>query len=49
VLERISYGAGGRPLDSTSFAVNSESYEFTLSSQGPLPINARLRAAKIAA
>jgi GntR family transcriptional regulator len=48
VLERISYGAGGAPLESTSFVVNSESYEFTLSVQGPLPINARLRAAKIA-
>jgi len=48
VLERISYGAAERPLESTSFAVNSESYAFTLSVEGPLPINARLRAAKIA-
>ena len=47
VLERISYGATGRPLELTSFVVNSKSYEFTLSVQGPLPINARLRAAKI--
>ena len=49
VLERTSYDRDGRPRELTEFVVNSESYEFTLSAEGPLPINSGLRAASTAA
>jgi DNA-binding GntR family transcriptional regulator len=49
VLERTSYDREGRPRELTDFVVNSESYEFTLSAEGPLPINSGLRAASSAA
>lgn len=49
VLERTSYDREGRPCELTDFVVNSESYAFTLSAEGPLPINSGLRAASTAA
>jgi GntR family transcriptional regulator len=49
VLGRASYDGEDRPRELTEFVVNSETYEFTLSAEGPLPINSRLRAASSAA
>lgn len=43
VLERVSYDAAGKPQEFTQFYVNSETYEFTLSAQGPLPISSRIK------
>jgi len=48
VLNRVSYDAQGAPLETTAFVVNSDTYEFTLESQGPLPINRALKASQAA-
>jgi GntR family transcriptional regulator len=49
VLERTSYDREAQPRELTEFVVNSESYAFTLSAEGPLPLNSGLRAASTAA
>lgn len=49
VLDRTSYDVEDRPRELTEFVVNSDSYEFTLAAEGPLPINPALRAASSAA
>lgn len=45
VLERVSYDDENRPLEHTLFAVNSKSYEFTFTADGPMPINTRIKRA----
>ena len=43
VLERTSFCDAGTPREYTRFYVNSETYEFTLSSNGPLPISPSIK------
>lgn len=43
VLERISYGTDGNPLEVTNFFVRSDGYRFTLSLQGPTPLATNIR------
>lgn len=44
LLVRTSYEAGGMPCEITKFLVNSEAYEFTLSTRGTLPAGTSLKA-----
>ena len=39
ILERKSFGLKNEPLEFTRFAVNSETYKFTLEAQGSLPLS----------
>jgi GntR family transcriptional regulator len=48
VLERISYGPGGEPREFTRFAVNSETYKFTVNAEGAVPFSAGVMVAGIA-
>lgn len=48
VLERTSYDREARAREFTEFFVDSESYAFTLSAEGPLPIDSGLRASTAA-
>ena len=43
VLERTSFCDAGTPREFTQFYVNSETYEFTLSASGPLPISPSIK------
>jgi GntR family transcriptional regulator len=43
VVERTSFCDAGTPREYTQFYVNSETYEFTLSASGPLPISPSIK------
>jgi GntR family transcriptional regulator len=48
LLERRSYGPAGEPREFTRFAVNSETYEFTLNAASPQALSTGLRMSAIA-
>lgn len=48
LLERRSFGPAGEPREFTWFAVNSETYEFTLHAEGPLALDSGLTVSAIA-
>jgi GntR family transcriptional regulator len=41
-LERVSYGADGRPLEHTLYGANAQSYEFALRLRGKVPITSSI-------
>jgi GntR family transcriptional regulator len=45
-LERVSYDAGGEPLEHTLYWANAESYEFVLRLRGKIPITSSFQGIK---